>query len=104
MARIKESKTAKRYGVDKRTLARWDEKPELAELGWPPPEYINGQRYRDVEKLDAFDAACVRASALERHGERHEYRVAHAKTASKAASKVRQMKRQAPAQSATEAA
>ena len=98
--KIKESKTAKRYGVDKRTLSRWDEKPELAERGWPPPEYINGQRYRDVEKLDAFDAACVRASALERHGERHERRVAHAKSASKA----RQLKRQATAQSATEAA
>jgi hypothetical protein len=99
MALIKESKAAKRYGVDKRTLARWDGKPELAELGWSPPEYINGQRYRNVEKLDAFDAACVRASALERHGERHERRVAHAKSASKA----KQIKRQLAAQSTAEA-
>jgi hypothetical protein len=92
MALIKESKVAKRYGVDKRTLPRWDEKPEL---GFPPPIFINGQRYRDGDKQDEFDAARVRASMLERHGERHERRVAHAKSASKA----RQIKRQLAAQS-----
>jgi hypothetical protein len=103
MGKIKESKVARRYSVNKRTLVRWDGKPELAERGWPPPEYINGQRYRDSDKLDAFDAACVRASALERHGKRHELRVAHAKSASEVASKARQMKLKLAAQPATEA-
>jgi hypothetical protein len=84
MALIKESKVAKRYSVDKRTLARWDEKPEM---GFPPLIYINGLRYRDEGKLDEFDAARVRASMLERH---NETRVAHAKIASKARQKKRQ--------------
>jgi hypothetical protein len=94
MALIKESKVATRYGVDKRTLARWDAKPEM---GFPPVIYVNGQRYRDADMLAEFDAARVRASMLERHGERHERRVAHAKSASKA----RQIKRQLAAQSTT---
>jgi hypothetical protein len=34
----------KRYDVCTRTLSRWDEKPEL---GFPPPIYINGRRYRE---------------------------------------------------------
>ena len=95
MALIKEGKVAKRYGVDKRTLARWDKK---SELGFPGAIFINGLRYRDGDKLDEFDAARVRASMLERHGERHERRVAHAKSASEA----RQTKRQLAAQSAAE--
>jgi hypothetical protein len=85
MALIKESKVAKRYGVDKRTLPRWDEKPEL---GFPPPIYINGLRYRDGDKLDEFDAARVRASMLERH---NESRIAHAKIASEARQKKRKL-------------
>jgi hypothetical protein len=96
MALLKEGKVAKRYDVDKRTLARWDKKPEL---GFPGVVYVNGQRYRDEDKLDEFDAARVRASMLERHNER---RLAHAKSASEAASKARQLKRQLAAQPATE--
>jgi hypothetical protein len=63
MALIAESKAAKRYGVCKRTLDRWDDQPEL---GFPPPILINGRKYRDTELLDAFDAARVRASMMER--------------------------------------
>jgi hypothetical protein len=63
MALIKESKVAKRYDVCKRTLARWDEQPEL---GFPPPVWINDQKYRDGDLLDLFDAARVRASMMER--------------------------------------
>ena len=93
MALIKEAKVAKRYGVDKRTLARWDKKPEL---GFPGVIYINSQRYRDADKLDEFDAARVRASMLERH---NESRIAHARSASRA----RQLKRRLAAQSTAEA-
>jgi hypothetical protein len=63
MALIPEGKVAKRYGVCKRTLLRWDEQ---AELGFPPLVYINDRKYRDSEQLDAFDAARVRASMMER--------------------------------------
>jgi hypothetical protein len=41
-----------RYHVNPRTLPRWDDKPEL---GFPPPIYINGRKYRDEERLDQFD-------------------------------------------------
>jgi hypothetical protein len=63
MALIAESKTAKRYGVCTRTLDRWDDQ---AELGFPPPVWINCRKYRDTDRLDAFDAARVRASMMER--------------------------------------
>jgi hypothetical protein len=63
MALIAESKTSKRYGVCTRTLDRWDDQPEL---GFPPPVWINGRKYRDTDRLDAFDQARVRASMMER--------------------------------------
>jgi hypothetical protein len=63
MALIREAKVAKRYDVDKRTLKNWDKQPEL---GFPPPVFINGHRYRDGDKLDKFDAARVKASIMER--------------------------------------
>jgi hypothetical protein len=63
MTLIAESKVAKRYGVCKRTLDRWD---DHTDLGFPPPVYINGRKYRDSEKLDEFDAARVPDSMMER--------------------------------------
>jgi hypothetical protein len=63
MALIPESQVAKRYGVCKKTPSRWDEHPEL---GFPPVVWINGRKYRDTDLLDAFDAARVRASMMER--------------------------------------
>jgi len=43
-----------RYNRNLRTLARWDDRPEL---GFPPPIKINGRNYRDAEALDAWDRA-----------------------------------------------
>ena len=63
MALITESRVAKRYGVCTRTLARWDDQPEL---NFPGLVYINGRKYRDADILDEFDAARVRASMMER--------------------------------------
>jgi hypothetical protein len=63
MTLIPEGKVAKRYGVCKRTLIRWDEHPEV---GFPRPVWINDRKYRDAELLDAFDADRVRASMMER--------------------------------------
>jgi hypothetical protein len=63
MALIPESKVARRYGVCKRTLTRWDGQPEL---GFPRAVWINDRKYRDTDELDVFDAACVRASAMAR--------------------------------------
>jgi hypothetical protein len=49
--------TAKeRYKVTVRTVERWEADPGM---GFPPSVLINGRRYDDVEKLDAFDAACA---------------------------------------------
>jgi hypothetical protein len=51
-----------RYRVHPHTLRRWDQKPEL---GFPPPVYVNKRRYREAEKLDAWDRKNSReASAL----------------------------------------
>lgn len=54
---LSERRVAERYDVSTRTLIRWDETPGLH---FPPPILINGRRYRDVGKLDAWDAAMAR--------------------------------------------
>jgi hypothetical protein len=60
---ISESKAAKKCGVCKKTLERWDDKPEL---GFPPIVWINGRKFRDADLLDAFFVTRVRASSMER--------------------------------------
>ena len=60
---IPDSKVAKKCGVCKKTLDRWDDKPEL---GFPPIIWINGRRFRNADLLDAFFVARVRASSMER--------------------------------------
>jgi hypothetical protein len=56
-----------RYHVVPRTLQRWDETPDLE---FPKPIYINGRRYREVEKLDAWDRANARRVADSRRPRR----------------------------------
>ena len=51
---------ALRYDVHVRTLARWEAMPGL---GFPPPVYIRRRRYREIEKLDAWDSANARKVA-----------------------------------------
>jgi hypothetical protein len=51
---------AERYDVTVRTLERWDEKPDL---GFPPAVRIRRRRYREIDKLDAWDAANARRVA-----------------------------------------
>jgi hypothetical protein len=60
---IPDSKVAKKCGVCKKTLERWDAKPEL---GFPPIIWINGWRFRDADLLDAFFVARVRESSMAR--------------------------------------
>ena len=54
-----------RYHVHPHTLRRWDKNPALK---FPPPIYMNGRRYRDVEKLDAWDQKNSREAATRRAG------------------------------------
>ena len=56
---------AKRYGVHPFTLRRWDENPEL---GFPPVIMVNGRRYREIAKLDAWDRKNSREAATRRVG------------------------------------
>ena len=51
---------AVRYDVVVRTLERWDTIPDL---GFPRPVYIRRRRFREVEKLDAWDRANARKIA-----------------------------------------
>jgi hypothetical protein len=62
MSKIPDSKVAKRYDVCSKTLQRWDGKPEL---GFPAAEWINGRKYRDSDKLDAWDQANANAGPAE---------------------------------------
>ena len=54
-----------RYSVHPHTLRRWDQNPALQ---FPPPVYINGRRYRDADKLDAWDRMNSREAATRRAG------------------------------------
>jgi hypothetical protein len=54
-----------RYHVHPHTLRRWDKKPELE---FPPPIYVNGRRYREAEKLEAWDRKNSREAAALRAG------------------------------------
>jgi hypothetical protein len=56
---------AKRYGVHPFTLRRWDENPEL---GFPPVIMVNGRRYREIAKLDAWERKNSREAATRRAG------------------------------------
>jgi hypothetical protein len=62
MSKIPDSLVAKRYNVCSKTLQRWDGK---AELGFPAAEWINGRKYRDSDKLDAWDQANANAGPAE---------------------------------------
>jgi len=54
-----------RYQVHPHTLRRWDKNPAL---DFPPPVYVNGRRYREAEKLDAWDRKNSREAATRRAG------------------------------------
>ena len=54
-----------RYCVHPHTLRRWDKNPAL---GFPPPVYLNGRRYREAEKLDNWDRKNSREAATRRAG------------------------------------
>jgi hypothetical protein len=56
-------KTAERYGVSVRSIERWEAD---STLGFPQSVIINGRRYDDIEKLDAWDAACAAAARVAR--------------------------------------
>ena len=54
-----------RYRVHPHTLRRWDKNPAL---GFPPPVYLNGRRYREAGKLDVWDRKNSREAATRRAG------------------------------------
>jgi hypothetical protein len=57
---IAERRVAERYGVNWRTLWRWDERPEL---GFPPVIKIGTRRFRELAKLEAWDRRNARKAA-----------------------------------------
>ena len=54
-----------RYRVHPATLRRWDRN---SDLDFPPPVYVNGRRYREIEALDAWDRKNSREAATRRAG------------------------------------
>ncbi len=56
---IPERLVAERYSCHVHTLKRWEKDPTL---GFPPPVWVRGRRYRDVAALDAWDEANRKAA------------------------------------------
>jgi hypothetical protein len=52
-------KVARRFGVCQKTVQRWSEDPAL---DFPPAMEINGRKYRNIARLEAWSAARVKAS------------------------------------------
>ena len=44
--------TARRYGVSDRTIARWEQDPDL---GFPQPMIVNGRKFHPVDALEAWE-------------------------------------------------
>jgi hypothetical protein len=65
---IADARVAERYDVSTRTLARWDQIPDL---GFPPPVYIRERRYRELVKLEAWDRANARKAAAQGKSRSH---------------------------------
>jgi hypothetical protein len=57
---LPDPRVAARYGVNPRTLPRWDKTPGL---NFPAPIYINNRKYRDEAALDQFDRERAAKSA-----------------------------------------
>jgi hypothetical protein len=57
---IAERRVAERYGVNWRTLWRWDERPEL---GFPPVIKIGTRRFRALAALEEWDRRNARKAA-----------------------------------------
>jgi hypothetical protein len=55
---IPDPQVARRYRVTLMTLWRWDRKPELE---FPSPMYIGRRKYRDSQRLEAWERARPRA-------------------------------------------
>jgi hypothetical protein len=45
-------KVAARYGVNPRTLSRWDKQPAL---GFPKPLRVNHRKYRRIAELESWE-------------------------------------------------
>lgn len=42
------------FDITSMTAHRWDKDDELRRLGWPPPMYIRGRKYRSRKLLQEF--------------------------------------------------
>jgi len=44
--------TARRYGVSDRTIARWEQDPDLC---FPQPMIVNGRKFHPLDALEAWE-------------------------------------------------
>jgi hypothetical protein len=66
---VPDPQIAKELSVSLMTIWRWDQDPELAELGWPPPIYIRKRKYRPRKQFEKFKGALLRR-AIHTRGQR----------------------------------
>lgn len=60
---ITDAEARRRCGdISHTTIWRWDQKPEV---GFPPPVYIAGRKYRDAAEVDAWLERQVAAGPAE---------------------------------------
>ena len=55
-----DSAIARYLGIHPKSLPRWDERPEL---GFPPPVYFNGRKYRPWSEVKEFTRRAAVAHA-----------------------------------------
>jgi hypothetical protein len=54
-------------GLSRMSIWRWDHDPDMAALGWPPPESVNGRNHRDAEKYESFRGRLAREAIARRN-------------------------------------
>ena len=53
---ITDARVRERFGKSQRTIDRWSQDPAL---GFPPPVYIRGRKFRDIGAIEAFEARLI---------------------------------------------
>jgi hypothetical protein len=54
------------FNISAMTLFRWDQDEHLRELGFPPPIYMRGKKFRSRQLLEKFKASMLNAALSDR--------------------------------------
>jgi hypothetical protein len=63
---VPDVKVRSEFDISHMTIHRWDEDPELAKLGWPPPIKLKDRKYRSRQQLEQFKKTMLETALKDR--------------------------------------